>query len=145
MRCVTRTFFPTRRSRRVVRLSKYVLAGAAAPALAHHSLQSEYDINQSITLKGTVTKVDWVNPHVYVYLDVKDDKGAVTKWAVTPLPPGNLRRGGLTRDLLGYGEAVSILAFRARDGANLAFLRPITFAARHKLEIWLGDASKENP
>jgi len=84
------------------------LSGAAAPALAHHSLQSEYDINQSITLKGTVTKVDWVNPHVYVYLDVKDDKGAVTKWAVTTLPPGNLRRGGLTRDLLGFGEPVSI-------------------------------------
>jgi hypothetical protein len=121
------------------------LLGAAAPALAHHSLQSEYDINQSITLKGTVTKVDWVNPHVYVYLDVKDDKGAVTKWAVTTLPPGNLRRGGLTRDLLGYGEAVSILGFRARDGANLAFLRTITFADGHKLEIWLGDPAKENP
>ena len=121
------------------------LSGAAAPALAHHSLQSEYDINQSITLKGTVTKVDWVNPHVYVYLDVKDDKGAVTKWAVTTLPPGNLRRGGLTRDLLGYGETVSILGFRARDGAKLAFLRTITFADGHKLEIWLGDASKENP
>ena len=121
------------------------LSGAAAPALAHHSLQSEYDINQSITLKGTVTKVDWVNPHVYVYLEVKDDKGAVTKWAVTTLPPGNLRRGGLTRDLLGAGETVSILAFRARDGANLAFLRTITFADGHTLEIWLGDASKENP
>jgi hypothetical protein len=117
----------------------------AAPALAHHSLQSEYDINQSITLKGTVTKVDWVNPHVYVYLDVKNEKGAVTKWAVTTLPPGNLRRGGLTRDLLGFGETVSILGFRARDGANLAFLRTITFADGHKLEIWLGDASKENP
>src|SRR5918911_251190 len=103
-----------------------------------------FHIVQSITLKGTVTKVDWVNPHVYVYLDVKDDKGAVTKWAVTTLPPGNLRRGGLTRDLLGYGETVSILAFRARDGANLAFLRTITFADGHKLEIWLGDASKEN-
>jgi hypothetical protein len=121
------------------------LSGAAAPALAHHSLQSEYDINQSITLKGTVTKVDWVNPHVYVYLDVKDDKGVVTKWAVTTLPPGNLRRGGLTRDLLGYGETVSVLAFRARDGANLAFLRTITFADGHTLEIWLGDATKENP
>lgn len=121
------------------------LLGAAAPALAHHSLQSEYDIDKSITLKGTVTKVDWVNPHVYVYLDVKDDKGAVTKWAVTTLPPGNLRRGGLTRDLLGFGETVSILAFRARDGANLAFLRTITFADGHKLEIWLGDAAKENP
>jgi hypothetical protein len=121
------------------------LLGAAAPALAHHSLQSEYDIEKSITLKGTVTKVDWVNPHVYVYLDVKDASGAVTKWAVTTLPPGNLRRGGLTRQLLGYGETVSILGFRARDGSNLAFLRTITFADGHKLEIWLGDASKENP
>jgi len=121
------------------------LSGAAAPALAHHSLQSEYDINQSITLRGTVTKVDWVNPHVYVYLDVKDDKGAVTRWAVTTLPPGNLRRGGLTRDLLGYGETVSILAFQARDGSHLAFLRTITFADGHTLEIWLGDASKEAP
>ena len=121
------------------------LLGASGPALAHHSLQSEYDINQSITLKGTVTKVDWVNPHVYVYLDVKDDKGAVTKWAVTTLPPGNLRRGGLTRDLLGYGETVSILGFRARDRAKLANLRTNTFADGHKHEIWLGDASKENP
>src|SRR4030095_11921529 len=85
------------------------LSGAAAPALAHHSLQSEYDINQSLTLKGTVTHVHWVNPHLAVCLDVKDDTGAVTKWAVTTLPPGNLRRGGLTRDLLGYGETVSIL------------------------------------
>ena len=121
------------------------LLGAAAPALAHHSLQSEYDIEKSVTLKGTVTKVDWVNPHVYVYLDVKDASGGVTKWAVTTLPPGNLRRGGLTRQLLGYGETVSILGFRARDGSNLAFLRTITFADGHKLEIWLGDASKENP
>ena len=121
------------------------LLGAAAPALAHHSLQSEYDIDKSVTLQGTVTKVDWVNPHVYVYLDVKDASGAVTKWAVTTLPPGNLRRGGLTRDLLGYGQTVSILAFQARDGSRLAFLRTITFADGHKLEIWLGDASKENP
>ena len=118
---------------------------AAGPAWAHHSLQSEYDIDKSVTLKGTVTKVEWVNPHVYVYLDVKDSNGAVTKWAVTTLPPGNLRRGGLTRQLLGYGETVSILGFRARDGANLAFLRTITFADGHTLEIWLGDASKEAP
>jgi len=117
----------------------------AAPVAAHHSLQSEYDINQSITLKGIVTKVEWASPHVYVYLDAKDDKGTVTKWAVTTLPPGNLQRAGLTRDLLAYGKTVSILAFRARDGANLAFLRTITFADGHKLEIWLGDPAKDNP
>jgi hypothetical protein len=121
------------------------LLAMAGPALAHHSLQSEYDINKSLTLKGTVTKVEWVNPHVYVYLDVAGPNGVVTKWAVTTLPPGNLRRGGLTRQLLGVGETVSILAFHARDGSNLAFLRTITFPDGHTLEIWLGDASKENP
>jgi hypothetical protein len=121
------------------------LVAAAGPAWAHHSLQSEYDIEKSLTLKGTVTKVEWVNPHVYIYLDVKEPNGAVTRWAVTTLPPGNLRRGGLTRQLLGFGETVSILGFRARDNSNLAFLRTITFADGHTLEIWLGDASKENP
>jgi hypothetical protein len=116
----------------------------AATVTAHHSLRSEYDINQSITLKGVVTKVDWVNPHVSVYLEVKDDKGHVATWAVTTLPPGNLQRAGLTRDLLAYGKTVSILAFRARDGAHLAFLRTITFADGHKLDIWLDDRSTES-
>ena len=114
-------------------------------ATAHHSFDAEYDSKKTANITGYVTKVDWVNPHVYVYLDVKDANGGVTKWAVTTLPPGNLRRGGLTRQLLGYGETVSILGFRARDGSNLAFLRTITFADGHTLEIWLGDASKENP
>jgi hypothetical protein len=121
-------------------------AALCAPRVfAHHSFAAEYDANKPVTLKGTVSKVEWTNPHARFYVDVKDDKGAVTKWAVTTLPPGNLRRGGLTRDLLGNGETVSILGFRARDGARLAFLRTITFADGHKLEIWLGDASKENP
>ena len=121
------------------------LLTATIPAWAHHSLQSEYDINKSLTLKGVVTKVEWVNPHVYIHLDVKEPNGEATKWSVTTLPPGTLRRGGVTRQLLGVGETVSILGFRARDGSNLAFLRTITFADGHTLEIWLGDASKENP
>ena len=114
-------------------------------AWAHHSLQSEYDIEKSINLKGTITKVEWVNPHVYVYLDVQGPDGKVAKWSLSTLPPGNLRRGGITRQLLGVGETVTVLGYQARDGSNLGFLRTITFADGHKYEIWLGDASKENP
>src|SRR6187431_267516 len=116
------------------------LSGAAAPALAHHSLQSEYDINQSITLKGTVTKVDWVNPHVYVYLDVKDDKGAVTKWAFETLGPGRMRAEGMSKQTFGIGKVVTLKGYAARDGSkNLGFLRQVTFDDGHTIEVWLGD------
>ena len=115
------------------------LLGAAAPALAHHSLQSEYDINQSITLKGTVTKVDWVNPHVYVYLDVKDANGKVTNWALSSLSPGAARRAGVTRANFGQGQTVTIAGYHAKDSSNFAFMRKMTFADGHSVELWLGD------
>jgi hypothetical protein len=115
---------------------------SAVPVLAHHSLQSEFDINKSITLKGTVTKVEWVNPHVYVYLDVKDSNGTVTNWALESLPTAVLRRGGLTKQMLGLGETVEILGYGSHDGSNLAFLRKITFGDGHTVEIWLGDLTK---
>ena len=121
------------------------LLALAGSAWAHHSLQSEYDIDKSITLKGTISRVEWVNPHVYLYLDVKGPDGKIAKWSLSTLPPGTLRRGGVTRQLLGVGEEVSVLGFQARDGSNLGFLRTITFADGHKYEIWLGDASKEKP
>src|ERR1041384_8680455 len=63
-------------------------------ALAHHSFQAEFDISKPMTVKGTVTKVEWVNPHVYVHVDVKDDKGAVANWAFETLGPGGRGRGG---------------------------------------------------
>ena len=115
------------------------LSGAAAPALAHHSLQSEYDINQSITLKGTVTKVDWVNPHVYVYLDVKDASGKVTAWSLSSLSPGAARRAGVTRANFGQGQVVTVLAYHSKDGSNFGFMRRMTFADGHSVELWLGD------
>ena len=115
------------------------LSGAAAPALAHHSLQSEYDINQSITLKGTVTKVDWVNPHVYVYLDVKDAGGKVTAWSLSSLSPAAARRAGVTRANFGQGQTVTINGYHAKDNSNFAFMRKMTFADGHSVELWLGD------
>src|SRR3954465_7291518 len=104
-----------------------VIALLSGPvALAHHSFAAEYDINKPVTLRGTVTKVDWINPHVYLLLDVKDaTTGQVASWSLSTYSPGALRRIGVTRANFGQGQAVSVLAYHARDGSRLAFLRRI--------------------
>lgn len=112
---------------------------AAVPALAHHSLFAVFDEDTSVTLKGVVSKVEWVNPHVYLYIDVSDAAGKVSTWSIETFPPNTLRRAGLTRDKLGYGESVTLLGYKARNGSLLAFLRKITFADGHELLISLGD------
>jgi hypothetical protein len=109
------------------------------PAVAHHSLFAVFDENQSVTLKGVISKVEWVNPHVYLYIDVADAAGKVSTWSIETFPPNTLRRGGLTRDKLGFGENVTLLGYAARNGSQLAFLRKITFADGHEVLISLGD------
>ena len=116
-----------------------VLAIAAVPAVAHHSLYAVFDEGQTVTLKGLVSKVEWVNPHVYLYLDVPDATGKVTTWSVETFPPSTLRRAGLTREKLGYGQNVTLLGYKARNGKDLAFLRTITFADGREVMIALGD------
>ena len=115
------------------------LAMAVAPVFAHHSLFAVFDEDQSVTLKGVVSKVEWVNPHVYLYIDVADEAGKVNTWSVETFPPTTLRRAGLSRDKLGYGETVTLLGYKARNGSQLAFLRQITFADGRELLISLGD------
>ena len=104
------------------------LLGASAPAPAHHSLQSEYDIDQSITLKGTVTKVDWVNPHVYVYLDVKDDKGATATWALEATNQRAILNNGVKKEDVRPGDHIKVRCHLLRDGARgclLGFITPM--------------------
>jgi hypothetical protein len=115
------------------------VAAAAAPIGAHHSLASQFDESKSLTLQGVITKVEWINPHVYLHLDVKRKEGAVEQWTLETLPPGTLRRGGLRSDMLGRGQTVSILGYHARNGSNLAFLRKITFADGKEVVVWIGD------
>jgi hypothetical protein len=115
-----------------------VLIGSASLS-AHHSLASQFDEGKPLTLQGVISKVEWVNPHVWVHIDVKDSSGAVEQWALETLPPATLRKGGLRSDMLGKGEMVTVLAYRARNESKLAFLRKITFADGREIVVWVGD------
>jgi len=105
-----------------------------APALAHHSFQAEFDANKAVTLKGTISKIDWINPHIYFYLDVKDDDGKVTNWTLECIPTGFMHRAGLTRDDFNIGDNITVLAYRAKDGTRaFAWLQELTFASGRKV------------
>ncbi len=117
------------------------LSLAASPALAHHSFQAEFNGKQTITLKGTVSKVDWINPHVFIYVNVKDEGGKVTTWSLESLPVLFLHRSGLTKALLlGDGnETVEVNAFPAKDGTRaFGFLTKITYADGHFYDLMPG-------
>ena len=114
-------------------------AAASVPAFAHHSVAAEFDPNQLLTVKGVITAVDWLNPHVHVYLDVTDGDGKVTKWSFESAPPLMLRRGGVTKEKMGIGQTVTVEGIRAKDAPNLGFLRKIIFADGHEIEMWTGE------
>ncbi len=104
------------------------LVAAAVPMLAHHSFAAEYDAAKPITLKGTVTKVEWMNPHARFYIDVKDDAGAVTNWEFELGSPNGLMRAGWTRNSLKQGDVVTVSGSLAKDGSHLANARQVTLA-----------------
>src|SRR6202049_578619 len=102
---------------------------AVIPLLAHHSFGAEYDADKPITLTGTVTKIEWTNPHSYLFLDVTDDKGSVANWKLEGYPPTALSRTGWKRDLtIKPGDKVTVFGWRSRDNANLAHSREVTFS-----------------
>jgi hypothetical protein len=101
---------------------------AAVPVAAHHSFSAEYDAATIVTLKGVVSKVEWSNPHVHVYVEVKDAGGNVTTWNMEGAPPNALMRKGLTPTLVKVGDIVTITGLRARDNSARASRFEVTAA-----------------
>jgi hypothetical protein len=115
--------------RRVVLVACVIFLSATGPVLAHHSLEAAYNPNQSITLTGTVTKIDWSNPHVHFFIDVKDASQNVN-WEVEMGSPNAQILGGWKIDTVKPGDRVTVTLYRARNGSNLGFAKKLARAGR---------------
>jgi hypothetical protein len=121
-----------------MRIKSLVLLAAGvvltvAPALAHHSFAAQFDDTKPVKMTGTVTKVEWSNPHIWFYIDVKDKDGKVTNWGFSGGPPGVMMRRGITRNSIKIGDVVVVDGFRAKDGSNNASSGTVTFTDGRKV------------
>jgi hypothetical protein len=113
----------------------------ALPLLAHHAVSAEFNSDKIVTLKGVVSKVDWVNPHIFVYFDVKDESGKVTTWRLQSLPPLFFKGSGLTKAKLMDGSEATITAYPAKDGTDdFGFLLKLTYPDGHFYNLGGGTA-----
>jgi len=99
---------------------------AGLPLAAHHSFAAEFDGSKAVRLRGTLTKIEWTNPHSYFYIDVKDDKGAVVNWGCEAASPGALSRRGFKKGDVKLGDAVIVDGYLAKDGSHLIDARRVT-------------------
>jgi hypothetical protein len=116
---------------------------ATVPIRAHHSFSAEFDSTQPVTLRGTVVQMDWVNPHSWIHLDVKNDDGTVTRWMIEGGTPNTLFRRGFTKDSLKAGAEIIVEGYRAKNGAKRANGRDLMFPDGRRL--FLGSSGTGAP
>lgn len=107
----------------------FALLIAAVPAPAHHAFSAEFDEKKPVKVSGTVTKIEWQNPHIWFYIDVKDDSGKTTNWGMEMASPNLLIRNGWTRNTLKLGDMVTVDGFQAKNGSNNGNARVVILAA----------------
>lgn len=114
---------------------------AALPLAAHHAVSAEFDASKVVTIKGVVSKVDWVNPHIFIYVDAKDDSGKVTTWRLQSLPPMFFKNSGLTKEKLLDGSEATVTLYPAKDGTDgFGFLLKLTYPDGHFYNLGGGAA-----
>ncbi len=116
-----------------MRVLACILALAASSLFAHHSFVAEYDGSKPIKVTGVVTKVEWMNPHIWFYVDVKDENGKVTNWGFSGAPPGLLMRRGIPKETIQPGMTIIVEGFRARDGSPNGSGGAVTFPDGRKV------------